>query len=134
MSAVVASLSPQAPPASLLPHVVRICEAAATPLMGSVRVSRSLQENGAITLGRTAMVCPDQVNERGETGHANSHEKSSSCAWCGGARGVGWRDGRGQHGWLESWGREVNEAIALGRTAMVCPDQVRVGSEWVIWG
>jgi hypothetical protein len=51
----------QAPPASLLPHVVRICEAAATPLMGSVRVSRSLQENGAITLGRTAMVCPDQV-------------------------------------------------------------------------
>jgi hypothetical protein len=51
----------RAPPASLLPHVVRICEAAATPLMGSVRVSRSLQENGAITLGRTAMVCPDQV-------------------------------------------------------------------------
>lgn len=51
----------QAPPASLVPHVVRICEASATPLMGSVRVSRSLQENAAITLGRTAMVCPDQV-------------------------------------------------------------------------
>jgi len=51
----------QAPAASLVPHVVRICEAAATPLMGSVRVSRSLQENAAITLGRMAMVCPDQV-------------------------------------------------------------------------
>jgi hypothetical protein len=43
------------------PHIVSICEAAATPLMGSVRVSRSLQENAAITLGRAAMVCPDQV-------------------------------------------------------------------------
>jgi hypothetical protein len=53
--------APQAPPAALVPQVVRICEAAATPLMGSVRVSRSLQENAAITLGRTAMVCPDQV-------------------------------------------------------------------------
>jgi hypothetical protein len=52
----------QAPSASLVPQVVRICEAAATPLMGSVRVSRSLQENAAITLGRTAMVCPDQVS------------------------------------------------------------------------
>jgi hypothetical protein len=33
--------------------------------MGSVRVSRSLQENAAITLGRTAMVYPDQVRFRG---------------------------------------------------------------------
>lgn len=41
--------------------MVRICEAAATPLMGGVRVSRSLQENAAITLGRAAWVCTDQV-------------------------------------------------------------------------
>jgi hypothetical protein len=51
----------QANPATLAPYIVRICEAAATPLMGGVRVSRSLQENAAITLGRAAMVCPDQV-------------------------------------------------------------------------
>eukprot|EP00882_Tetradesmus_deserticola_P012812 GHRQ01013578.1.p1 GENE.GHRQ01013578.1~~GHRQ01013578.1.p1 ORF type:complete len:146 (+),score=52.95 GHRQ01013578.1:220-657(+) len=41
--------------------MVRIAEAAATPLMGGVRVSRSLQENAAITLGRAAMVCPNQL-------------------------------------------------------------------------
>jgi hypothetical protein len=51
----------QANPATLAPYIVRICEAAATPLMGGVRVSRSLQENAALTLGRAAMVCPDQV-------------------------------------------------------------------------
>jgi hypothetical protein len=31
--------------------------------MGGVRVSRSLQENAAISLGRAAMVCPDQVGD-----------------------------------------------------------------------
>ncbi|KAF6260222.1 ARM repeat-containing protein [Scenedesmus sp. NREL 46B-D3] len=51
----------RANPAMVAPYIVRICEAAATPLMGGVRVSRSLQENSAITLGRAAMVCPDQV-------------------------------------------------------------------------
>jgi hypothetical protein len=61
--------NPQAPPAMVMPHAVRICEAAATPLMGVVRVSRSLQENSAITLGRTAMVCPDQVRT-----HMHTHK------------------------------------------------------------
>eukprot|EP00775_Hariotina_reticulata_P001226 gene1226-1564_t len=51
----------KAAPASLAPHMMRICEAAATPLMGSVRVSRSLKENAAISLGRAAMMCPEQV-------------------------------------------------------------------------
>ncbi|WIA22073.1 hypothetical protein OEZ85_004416 [Tetradesmus obliquus] len=51
----------KANPATLAPYIVRVCEAAATPLMGGVRVSRSLQENAAISLGRAAMVCPDQV-------------------------------------------------------------------------
>jgi hypothetical protein len=45
-----------------MPHMLRICEAAATPLMGSVRVSRSLKENAAISLGRAAMVCPEQAS------------------------------------------------------------------------
>ncbi|KAF8063844.1 TRN1 [Scenedesmus sp. PABB004] len=52
----------KAHPSALAPHVTRVCEAAATPLMGGVRVSRSLQENAAITLGRAAMMCPDQVS------------------------------------------------------------------------
>lgn len=51
----------QAQPPNLAPHMVRICEAAATPLMGGVRVTRSLQENAAITLGRAAWACPAQV-------------------------------------------------------------------------